>query len=122
MNRVLWLSHLFVRLPKLRRLFVALAHLTLIVVAKALLGPEGALSFQINLVCPEERRLLQPLQDGRNLRIKVLELLDWCACPIQIAFSQLGGAFWRNKRIWEVLGEELAAIKRQKNCCKQQKH
>ena len=48
------------KLPEVRDVFlVAFTDGALIVVAKALLGPEGALALQIDLVRSEKRRLLQ---------------------------------------------------------------
>ena len=77
------------------------------VIAEALLRPEGALPLQVDLVGSEEGCQLQPLQNWRDSLIQVLELLNWCASSVNFARDDLCCALWRDKRAWELCFEEI---------------
>ena len=105
-----------VLLPKLwHLLLIALAHGALVIVAEALLCPEGALSFQIDLVRSEKGCHLQLLQDGCDPLVQVLELLDRRASSIQVARYNLCSALRYHKRVGELGLEEIRPIEAEEN-------
>jgi len=98
-------------LPELRHfLLVAFTHSTLVVVAEALLGPEGALTLQIDLVSSEERCMLQSLHNGRDPMVQIFQLLYRCTGSIQVTLTDLSSTLGCHKRLREVFLKELAAV------------
>ena len=107
MLEIHWLTSLL-GLPEVGDvLFVALAHGALVIVAQALLCPEWALSFKVDLVGSEERGLLELAEDGRDSAIELLELFDWCARSIDVSLDDLCGTLGWVKIIRELFDEEV---------------
>ena len=72
--------------PEIRDVFlVTLADGAFVIIAEALLGPEGTLAFEIDLVGAKEWRLLQLFEDGRNLEIQFLKLFNRGTGPIHVS-------------------------------------
>ena len=72
--------------------------------------PEGALALKVDLVGPEEWRLLQTRQDRRYFGVESLELLDGGAGPEEVPLGDLRSAFEGSERARELLWEEVSAV------------
>ena len=94
---------------------IAFAHCTLVVVTETLLCPEWALSLQVNLVCAEERSLLELTQNRCNFAIETLKLLHWRTNTIHVSFSHLCCTHRWVKRRWKVLLEKVCPVEIQED-------
>ena len=69
--------------PKIRHVFlITFTDRALVIIAEALLGPEGTLAFQIYLVSSEEGCFFELGQDWVNVGIEFLKLLNRSASSI----------------------------------------
>ena len=73
MLKYVWLRAFNFGFPERGDIFlITLTDSALVIVTEALLGPEGALSFEVDLVCAEEGCLLQLGKDGIYFAVELL--------------------------------------------------
>ena len=83
---------------------------TFVIIAQALLGPEGTLTLQVYLVSAEKWRLLELRKDWQDLAVQLLKLFYRSASAVDITFSDLRSALRRVEVARERLHKEVCPV------------